>query len=169
MLRTWGIEFARRAFFVVAPIAKPTKTSPMRDCTADAWSAKTKMKITGRNENRLMTTSSIGSRNRGKASKSPMYSASRILAFNRSPHNLDEGVFEACRFEGHLTPLPQASLDDREDLLGRTRFKDLGRARPVPGRGLDDHPHPDSGVAFRFLHGPEEYGASLVHDQEVVG
>src|SRR2546429_7657428 len=30
MLRTCGIEFARRAFFVVAPIAKPTKTSPIQ-------------------------------------------------------------------------------------------------------------------------------------------
>src|SRR5712691_10351700 len=30
MLSTWGIEFARRAFFVVAPIAKPTKTSPIQ-------------------------------------------------------------------------------------------------------------------------------------------
>src|SRR5438309_9933903 len=136
----------------------------MRDCTADAWSAKTKMKITGRNENRLMTTSSIGSRNSGKASKSPMCSASRILAFNRSPHNLDEGVFEARRFERHLTPLSQASLDDREDLLGRSRFKDLGRARPVPGRGLDDNPHPDSCVAFSFLLGPLDHGASHVHD-----
>src|SRR5437879_78927 len=115
----------------------------MRDCTAEAWSAKTKMKITGRNENRLMTTSSIGSRNRGKASKSPMYSASRILAFNRVLHNPDDGVFQACPFEGHITPLPQASLDDREDLPGRPRFKDLGRARPVPGRALDDHPPPD--------------------------
>src|SRR3989449_9383932 len=116
-----------------------------------------------------MTASNIGSRNRGKASKSPMYIASRILAFNRSPHTLDEGGFEACRFERPLTPPPQASLDDREDLLGRSRFKDLGRSRPVPGRGLDDHPHPDSGVAFRFLYRPQERGASLVHDQEVVG
>src|SRR5712692_2066152 len=28
MLRTCGIEFARRAFFVVAPIAHPTQTRP---------------------------------------------------------------------------------------------------------------------------------------------
>src|SRR5438132_6031490 len=33
MLRTCGIEFARRAFFVVAPIAKPTKTSPIHRST----------------------------------------------------------------------------------------------------------------------------------------
>src|SRR5712691_11842249 len=30
MLRTCGIEFARRAFFVVAPIANPTKTRPIQ-------------------------------------------------------------------------------------------------------------------------------------------
>src|SRR5205809_7398333 len=30
MLRTCGIEFARRAFFVVAPIANPTKTKPIQ-------------------------------------------------------------------------------------------------------------------------------------------
>src|SRR6266508_7050240 len=30
MLRTCGIEFARRALFVVAPIANPTKTSPIQ-------------------------------------------------------------------------------------------------------------------------------------------
>src|SRR2546428_7088855 len=30
MLRTCGIEFARRAFFVVAPIANPTKTNPIQ-------------------------------------------------------------------------------------------------------------------------------------------
>src|SRR6266545_6925385 len=166
MLSTWGIEFARRAFFVVAPIAKPTKTSPIQrsdevamtrripttvagpdktrnriatttdgsattrpltespraydagdtfDATNMSWKrnhcllkytlwdanspvkekvrmiaptrdwvaapaavAKTKMKITGRKENRLMTTKSIGSRRSGRASNSPMYSASRI-------------------------------------------------------------------------------------------
>src|SRR3989441_13187026 len=30
MLRTCGIEFARRAFFVVAPTANPTKTNPIQ-------------------------------------------------------------------------------------------------------------------------------------------
>src|SRR3972149_2953391 len=30
MLRTCGIEFARRTFFVVAPIANPTNTSPIQ-------------------------------------------------------------------------------------------------------------------------------------------
>src|SRR5881398_3683768 len=238
MLRTCGIEFARRAFFVVAPIAKPTKTSPiqsrsevasrrtmpkavlgpdrrsnaratrtpgrattsplterptayeagdtfdatsmswnrnhcllkytlceanrpvkekvrtiapMRDCIADAVSANTKMKITGRNENRLMTTRSIGSRRSGKASKRPMYSASRILDFNRSPHDLDERLFEARRFEGHLAFLAEPALDDREDLLGGLRLEDLGR-----------------GGAVRLVDRPEEDRAPLVHDQQMV-
>src|SRR5438309_3552589 len=174
MLRTCGIEFARRAFFVVAPMANPTNTRPIqrikdvakrrrmpttlvgpdnrsstratetpgrattrpltesptayeagdtfeatnmswkrnhcllkytlwdanrpvkenvstmaptRDWTADFWSANTKMKMTGRNEKRLITTRSIGSRRSGKASNSPMSRASRILDFNRSPHD----------------------------------------------------------------------------------
>src|SRR5438309_7711711 len=91
----------------------------MSDCTADAWSAKTKMKITGRNEKRLITTRSIGSRKSGKASNNPMYIASRIFDFNRSPHDLDERVLEARRFERHLALLPQAALDDRQDLLAR--------------------------------------------------
>src|SRR5205823_10094628 len=194
MLRTCGIEFARRAFFVVAPIAKPTKTSavqsrsgvagrrtmlmavlgpdsrsnaratrtpgrattsplterptayeagetfdatsmswnrnhcllkytlceanrpvkekvrtiaPIRDCIADAVSANTKMKITGRNENRLMTTRSIGSRRSGKASKRPMYSASRILDFNRSPHGVVERLFGAGCVDGHRGSLAE--------------------------------------------------------------
>src|SRR5437773_1475001 len=255
MLRTCGIEFARRAFFVVAPIANPTKTrpiqrrkavarrrttpaaldapeskrkteatttpgsattrplnerpsaydagetfeatnmswkrnhcllkytlceakspvkenvrtiAPMSDCTAAAWSANTKMKITGRNENRLMTTRSIGSRRSGKASNSPMYSASRIFAFNRSPHDLDECFLEARRFEGHLAFLAEPALDDREDLLGGLRLEDLGRGGAVPRRRLDDHAHPDAGVAFRLVDRPEEDRAPLVHDQQMV-
>ena len=79
--------------------------APMSDATAEFWSAKTKMKITGRNANRLMTTSSIGSRRSGSASNSPMYRASRIFAFNRSPHDLDERFLEARRLEGHLALL----------------------------------------------------------------
>src|SRR5712691_3874804 len=190
MLRTCGIEFARRAFFVVAPIANPTKTRPIQritdvpkptrtpatgvgldkstrnsatrtpgsattrplterptayeagdtfEATSMSWKrnhcllkytlwdakspvkanvriiaptrdwvaapgavANTKMKITGKNEKRLITTRSIGSRRSGSASNRPMYKASRILDFNRSPHDLDERVFEARRFEGHL-------------------------------------------------------------------
>src|SRR5256884_9611377 len=238
MLRTCGIEFARRAFFVVAPIAKPTKTSPiqsrsevasrrtmpkavlgpdrrsnaratrtpgrattsplterptayeagdtfdatsmswnrnhcllkytlceanrpvkekvrtiapMRDCIADAVSAKTKMKITGRNENRLMTTRSIGSRRSGKASKRPMYSASRILDFNRSPHDLDERLFEARRFEGHLAFLAEPALDDREDLLGGLRLEDLGRGGAVPRRPAGRYAHPDGRAALPLV------------------
>src|SRR5205823_8683428 len=47
--------------------------APTSDCSAaPAWVAKTKMKMTGRKENRLMTTRSIGSRKRGRASNSPM-------------------------------------------------------------------------------------------------
>src|SRR2546422_11686914 len=73
--------------------------APMRDCIADRWSANTKMRITGKNEQRLITTRSIGSRGRGRASKGTMYRASRILDFNRSPHDFDERVFEAGRSE----------------------------------------------------------------------
>src|SRR6266571_6006839 len=93
-----------------SPVKEKVRTiAPTSDCTADAWSAKTKMKITGRNEKRLMTTSNIGSRRSGRASNSPMYSASRIFAFNRSPHDLDERLLEARRFEGHLAFLAQPS------------------------------------------------------------
>src|SRR5438093_700332 len=240
MLRTCGIEFARRAFFVVAPIANPTKTrpiqrrkavarrrttpaaldapeskrkteatttpgsattrplnerpsaydagetfeatnmswkrnhcllkytlceakrpvkenvntiAPMRDCLADAWSAKTKMKITGRNENRLITTRSIGSRKSGKASNNPMYIASRILDFNRSPHDFDERILEARRFERHLALLPQAPLDDGQDLLGRLGLEDLGgggrrRGRMRACRGVPRGPSPPSPSGF---------------------
>src|SRR3989441_5430380 len=255
MLRTCGIEFARRAFFVVAPIANPTKTNPIqsssevikrrrtpaavvgpdrsrrtratttpgsattrplmesptayeagdtfdatsmswkrnhcllkytlcqankpvnenvntmaptRDCIADRWSANTKMKMTGKNEKRLITTRSIGSRRRGRASKSPMYRASRILDLNRSPHDLDERVFEARRFERDLALLAQAPLDNREDLLRRSRFEYLRRRRSIARGRLYDDAHPQARVTFRLLHGPEEGGASLVHDEQVV-
>src|SRR6266545_2310112 len=229
MLSTWGIEFARRAFFVVAPIAKPTKTSPIHrmaevamtrtipaglprpdkirkmsetttdgrattspltespsaydagdtfDATNMSWKrnhcllkytlwdanspvkekvrmiaptrdwvaapaavAKTKMKITGRKENRLMTTKSIGSRRSGRASNSPMYSASRIFALNRSPHDLDESLFEARRLERHLALLAQSALDDGQDLFVRSGFEDLPLGSVARGR-LDDDAHP---------------------------
>src|SRR6266545_412694 len=254
MLSTWGIEFARRAFFVVAPIAKPTKTSPiqrsdevamtrripttvagpdktrnriatttdgsattrpltespraydagdtfdatnmswkrnhcllkytlcdakspvkekvrtiapMSDCTAAAWSANTKMKITGRNENRLITTRSIGSRRSGRASNSPMYSASRIFAFNRSPHDLDEGLLEARGLEGHLALLAQTPFDDGQDFFVRSRDENLPLPAVACGR-LDDDAHPDARVSLRLVDGPEERGASLVHDQQMV-
>src|SRR6266508_2877800 len=254
MLSTWGIEFARRAFFVVAPIAKPTKTSPihrmaevaltraipaalprpdkirkmsetttegrattspltespsaydagetfeatnmswkrnhcllkytlcdakspvkenvrtiapMSDCTAAAWSANTKMKITGRNENRLMTTRSIGSRRSGRASNSPMYSASRIFALNRSPHDLDESLFEARRLERHLALLAEPALDDRQDLFVRLRDEDFPFGT-VSRRRLHDHAHPNARISLRLVDGPEERGASLVHDQQMV-
>src|SRR6266542_6484632 len=254
MLSTWGIEFARRAFFVVAPIAKPTKTSPihrmaevamtrtipaalqrpdkirkmsetttegrattspltespsaydagetveatnmsckrnhcllkytlcdakspvkenvrtiapMSDCTAAAWSANTKMKITGRNENRLITTRSIGSRRSGRASNSPMYSASRIFAFNRSPHDLDEGLLEARGLEGHLALLAQTPFDDGQDFFVRSRDENLPLPAVACGR-LDDHAHPYARVSLRLVDGPEERGASLVHDQQMV-
>jgi hypothetical protein len=39
---------------------------------ADFVSANTKMKITGKNEKRLITTRSIGSRRSGRASNRPM-------------------------------------------------------------------------------------------------
>src|SRR3989441_9294016 len=251
MLSTWGIEFARRAFFVVAPIAKPTKTSPIHstaevrmtkampagwarpdrirkmretttegrattrpltespsaydagetleatnmswkrnhcllkytlceakrpvkenvrtiapisDCRAAAWSAKTKMKITGRNEKRLITTSNIGSRRSGKASNNPMYIASRIFDFNRSPHDLDARVLEARRFERHLALLPQAPLDDRQDLLARLGLEDLRSGGPIPRGRFHDHPHPDAGIAFRLVDGSEEGGPPFVDD-----
>src|SRR3989442_1124838 len=254
MLSTWGIEFARRAFFVVAPIAKPTKTSPIHstaevrmtkampagwarpdrirkmretttegrattrpltespsaydagetleatnmswkrnhcllkytlceakrpvkenertiapisDCRAAAWSAKTKMKITGRNEKRLITTSNIGSRRSGRASNSPMYRASRIFALNRSPHDLDERLLEARRLERHLAFLAQPSFDDGEDLLIGSRDEDLPLPSVARGR-LDDDSHPDARVSLRLVDGPEERGASLVHDQQMV-
>src|SRR6266705_1911282 len=255
ILRTCGIEFARRAFFVVAPMANPTKTNPiqrrsevvnrrrtpaavvgpdrsrraratttpgsattrplmesptayeagdtrdatnmswkrnhcllkytlceankpvnenvntmapMRDCIADRGSAKTKMKITGKNENRLITTRSIGSRRRGRASKSPMYRASRILDFNRSPHDFDERVFEAGRFERDLALLAQTPLDDREDFLGGAGFEHLRRSRSVSRRRLDDDAHANPRVSLRLVHGPEEGGASFFQDQQVV-
>src|SRR6266705_5451533 len=215
MLSTCGIEFARRAFFVVAPMAKPTNTSPptespsaydagdtfdatnmswnrnhcllkytlwdanrpvnekvrmiapMSDATAEFWSAKTKMKITGRNANRLMTTSNIGSRRSGSASNSPMYRASRIFALNRSPHDLDERLLEARRLEGHLAFLPESALDDGEDLFVRSGDQDLPLGSVSRCR-LDDHPHPDAHVSLRLVDGPEERGASLVHDQQMV-
>src|SRR5437867_203909 len=81
--------------------------APTRDCIADFWSANTKMKITGRNEKRLITTRSIGSRRSGRASKSPMYSASRILDFNRSPHDFDECVVEVVRRQEDRRTLPR--------------------------------------------------------------
>src|SRR2546428_3580251 len=118
----------------------------MRDCTADAWSAKTKMKITGRNEKRLITTRSIGSRKSGKASNNPMYIASRIFDFNRSPHDLDERVLEARRFERHLALLPQAPLDDRQDLPARLGLEDLRSGGPLPPGRFPSHPHPDARI-----------------------
>src|SRR5436309_8033996 len=142
--------------------------APTRDCIADRWSANTKMKMTGRNEKRLITTRSIGSRRRGRASKSPMYRASRILDFNRSPHDLDERVFEAGRFERDLALLAQAPLDNREDLFRRPRFEYLRRRRSVARGRLHDDAHPQARVSFRLVHGPEESGASLVHDEQVV-
>src|SRR5437762_574225 len=165
MLRTCGIEFARRAFFVVAPIAKPTKTSPIQS-RSEVASRRTMPKAVLGPDRRSnaratrtpgrATTRSIGSRRSGKASKRPMYSASRILDFNRSPHDLDERLFEARRFEGHLAFLAEPALDDREDLLGGLRLEDLGRGGAVPRRRLDDHAHPDAGVAFRLVDRPDE-------------
>src|SRR6266571_3700365 len=125
------------------PVKENVNTiAPMRDCLADAWSAKTKMKITGRNENRLITTRSIGSRKSGKASNNPMYIASRILDFNRSPHDFDERILEARRLERHLALLPQAPLHD--------------------------HPHPHAGISLRLVDRPEEGRTSLVDDQQMV-
>src|SRR2546430_17726079 len=98
----------------------------MSDWTADAWSANTKMKITGRNEKRLITTRSIGSRRSGRASNSPMYIASRILDFNRSPHDLDERFLEARRPGSHPWPLPQAPFDGRKGLLRQPVPDNLG-------------------------------------------
>src|SRR5690242_3063087 len=82
------------------PVKEKVKMiAPTSDCTADAVSANAKMKMTGRNENRLMTTKSMGSRRRGNASNRPMYIASRIFAFNRTPHEFDECVFQTGRLE----------------------------------------------------------------------
>src|SRR3989440_10804071 len=151
------------------PVNENVRTiAPTRDCMADFWSANTKMKITGRKEKRLITTRSMGSRRRGKASNSPMYSASRILDFNRSPHDLDEGLLEARRFEGHLPFLAQTALDDREDFLRGPRLEHFGRARPVPRRVLDDHPHSHAGVSLRLFHGSVERGPAFVHNEQVV-
>src|SRR6266511_2535500 len=180
MLSTWGIEFARRAFFVVAPIAKPTKTSPIHRMAEVAMTRtipaalprpdkirKMSEKITGRNENRLMTTRSIGSRRSGRASNSPMYSASRIFALNRSPHDLDESLFEARRLERHLALLAEPALDDRQDLFVRLRDEDFPFGT-VSRRRLHDHAHPNARISLRLVDGPEERGASLVHDQQMV-
>src|SRR3989475_8227248 len=142
--------------------------APTRDCMADLWSANTKMKITGKNEKRLITTRSIGSGRRGRASKSPMYRASRILDFNRPPHDFDDRVFEAGRFERDLALLAQAPLDDREDFFGGGGFEPLRRSRSVSRRRLDDDAHAYPRVSLRLLHGPEECRASLVHDEQVV-
>src|SRR3989441_5784504 len=142
--------------------------APTRDCIADRWSANTKMKMTGKNEKRLITTRSIGSRRRGRASKSPMYRASRILDLNRSPHDLDERVFEARRFERDLALLAQTPLDNREDLFRRPRFEHLRSGRSVARGGLYDDAHPQARVPLRLLHGPEEGGAALVHYEQVV-
>src|SRR3989475_820602 len=136
--------------------------APTRDCIADDWSAKTKMKMTGRNEKRLITTRSIGSRRSGKASNSPMYIASRIFDFNRSPYDLDERVLEARRLEGHLALLPQAALDDRQDLLARLGREDLRSGGPIPRGRFHDHPHPDAGIAFRLVDRSEDGGPPLV-------
>src|SRR5947209_6071031 len=126
------------------------------------------MKITGRKEKRLITTRSIGSRRRGNASNSPMYIASRILDFNRSPHDFDERILEARRFERHLALLPQAPLDDGQDLLARLRFEDLRSGRPIPRGRLHDDPHPDPGIALRLVDRPEEGRTSLVDDEQMV-
>src|SRR2546428_6865816 len=115
--------------------------APTRDCVADFWSANTKMKITGKNVKRLITTRSIGSRRSGRASKSPMYRASRILDFNRSPHDFDERVFEAGRFERDLALLAQASLADREDFFGGAGFEHPRGTGSFPCRGLPDTAH----------------------------
>src|SRR5256712_9939292 len=142
--------------------------APTSDCIADRWSANTKMKITGKNEKRLITTRSIGSRRRGRASKGPIDRPSRNLDFNRSPHDLDERVFEAGGFERDLALLAQAPLDNREDLFRRSRFEYLRCRRSVARGRLHDDAHPQARVSFRLLHGPEESGASLVHDEQVV-
>src|SRR5256885_13625854 len=115
------------------PVKENVRTmAPIKDWIAAPGAvAKTKMKMTGRKENKLITMRSIGSRSSGRESNSPMYRASRILDFNRSPHDLDECLLEARRLEGHLAFLPKAPLDDREDLFGRLWFKHLRMAWPV--------------------------------------
>src|SRR5207245_842707 len=177
MLRTCGIEFARRAFFVVAPIANPTKTNPIQRSREVAKRRKTPAAGIGPDRRRRTratttpgsaTTRSIGSRRSGRASKSPMYRASRILDFNRSPHDFDERVFEAGRFERDLALLAQASLDDREDFFGGAGFEHLRRSRSVSCRRLDDDAHANPRVSLRLLHRPEECRPSLCHDGQVV-
>src|SRR3989442_4975117 len=142
--------------------------APTRDCIADFWSANTKMKITGKNEKRLITTRSIGSRRRGRASKSPMYRASRILDFNRSPHDFDERVFEAGRFERDLALLAQAPLDDREDFFGGAGVEHLRRSRSVFALGLECDAVATPRCALLLLPPPAEGPSSSVHAGERV-
>src|SRR5256885_1269540 len=112
----------------------------------------------------------VGAQRAGRlmARKGPMYRAACILDLNRSPHGRDERVLEARRFERDLALLAQAPLHNREDLFRRSRFEDLRRRRSVARGRLYDDTHPQARVSFRLLYGPEEGGASLVHDEQVV-
>src|SRR2546421_425851 len=160
MLRTCGIEFARRAFFVVAPIANPTKTRPIQR----------RMEVPRRRTTPVAldvpdsTSRTRATTTPGSATNNPMYIASRIFDFNRSPHDLDERVLEARRFERHLALLPQAPLDDRQDLLARLGLEDLRSGGPIPRGRFHDHPHPDAGIAFRLVDRSEEGGPPFVDD-----
>src|SRR2546422_821645 len=164
MLRTCGIEFARGAFFVVAPIANPTKPNPIHSSSEGMHWRRTPAPVVGQGKSRRTRATATA----GRATKSPMYSASRILDLNRSPHDLDERVFEARRFERDLALLAQTPLDNREDLFRRPRFEHLRSGRSVARGGLYDDAHPQARVPLRLLHGPEEGGAALVHYEQVV-
>src|SRR2546426_437481 len=136
MLRTCGIEFARRAFFVVAPIANPTKTNPIQRSREVAKRRKTPS--AGMGPDRGRRTRAMGSRRRGRASKSRMYRASVIRDLNLPPHIFVERVFEAARFNRDLALLAQPPLDDREDFSGGAGLEPLGKSRSVSRRRLDD-------------------------------
>src|SRR3990170_6793675 len=109
----------------------------------------------------------IGSRRRGRESQTPMYQASRSLVIDRPSHDVDERLLEARRLERDLEPLPDAPLDDRQDLLVRGRMEDLAAVRIAVG-GLDDQPHPDARLRLRLVHGAEEREAALLDDREAV-
>src|SRR5437764_14667782 len=68
MLRTCGIEFARRAFFVVAPIAKPTKTSPIQSRSEVASRRTMPMAVLGPDSR----SNARATRTPGRATPSPL-------------------------------------------------------------------------------------------------
>src|SRR5713226_6191797 len=83
MLRTCGIEFARLAFFVVAPIANPTKTRPIQ-----------KRIEVARRISFFAATAAPESKRKTNATTTPGRATTRPL--NESPSAYDAGeTFEA--------------------------------------------------------------------------